>query len=58
MPIDAPPVGAASARRQRLMRLRESLGSGARVDVDAVAAAITRRAAFSGELRRRLIESA
>jgi hypothetical protein len=57
MPVDAPPVGPARARRLRLMRLRQSLiEPGAQVDVDAVAGAIARRAIFAGELRRQLTD--
>ena len=57
MPVDAPPVGAARARRLRLMRLRQSLlEPGYEVDVDAVATAITRRVVFTGELSRRLAD--
>jgi len=59
MPVDSPPVGPARARRLRLMRLRQSLiEPGARVDVDAVAGAIVRRAIFAGELRRRMTDGA
>jgi hypothetical protein len=43
------------ARRRRLLDLRRKLLTpGGRVDVDAVAAAITRRAAFDAWLRRHL----
>jgi hypothetical protein len=57
MPVESPPVGHARARRLRLMRLRQSLiEPGAHVDVDAVATAITRRAVFAGDLRRRLTD--
>jgi hypothetical protein len=55
MPVDAPPVGPARARRLRLLRLRETLTD---VDVDAVAEAIARRAVFASELRRQLAEDA
>ena len=55
MPMDAPPVGPARARRLRIMRLRQSLLE-SDVDVDAVAGAIARRAMFAGDLRRRLTD--
>ena len=58
MPVSTPPVGPARARRMRLMALRESLANAElRVDVDAVAEAITRRAVFNGELRRHLAQN-
>ena len=53
MPMDAPPVGPARARRLRIMRLRQSL---IEVDVDVVAGAIARRALFAGELRQQLTD--
>ncbi len=53
MPLDAPPVGSA-ARRMRIMRLRQELEAGHGVDVDAVAGALSRRAAFTADLSRRL----
>jgi len=57
MPLDAPPVNAARARRLRLERLRELVQQpGYEVDVDAVATAIARRAMFTGELSRRLAD--
>ena len=57
MPIDAPPVGPARARRLRLLRLRERLlETGPPMDMDAVAQAIARRAIFTGDLCRRLAE--
>jgi hypothetical protein len=48
MPLTAPPVGPARARRLRLLQLREALAEP--VDVDAVATAIVRRAQFTHEL--------
>lgn len=55
MPLDAPPVGPARARRIRLLQLRERLGGpDAAVDVDAVAASIARRAEFTRALAVRL----
>jgi len=57
MPVDAPPVGRARARRLRLVQLRESaLRTDAAVDVDAVADAIARRATFTRDLAARLAE--
>jgi hypothetical protein len=55
MPVDAPPVGPAKARRLRLHQLREQLRRPeAQVDVDAVATAIVRRAQFTRELAAEL----
>jgi hypothetical protein len=48
------PVGPARARQLRLLQIRERLMSGDQVDVDAVATAIARRAAFTSELSVRL----
>jgi hypothetical protein len=57
MPVDAPPVGPARARRRRLLELRESArGHGSRLDADAVASAIARRALFTQRLTARLVE--
>jgi hypothetical protein len=59
MPVDAPPVGQARARRLRLLQLREqSLRSGANVDVDAVASAIVRRLEFTAQVVDRVTEEA
>ena len=56
MPLNAPPVGPARARRLRLQQLREQLlGPDGQVDVDAVAASIARRAEFTLELRTSLV---
>ena len=55
MPLDAPPVGTA-ARRLRIMRLRQEIESGHGVDVDTVAGAIARRAAFTARVRDLLVD--
>ena len=50
MPLHAPPVGPARARRWRLAQLRERMLAGDPVDIDAVAGALVRRARFDREL--------
>lgn len=57
MPVDAPPVGPARARRLRLLQLREStLGCESHVDADAIASVIARRALFTQRLAARLTD--
>jgi hypothetical protein len=54
MPVNAPPVGPARARRIRLLALREQLAGPLELDVDAVAGAIARRAEFTRALAAEL----